>query len=116
MTEDTSGGLAGKLAGKAKEAAGALTGNDTLAREGRLQQAGAEADLEARERAADADSKQQEADLEAERAAADEAREDTAAAAEARAGEQDAARLEQEARLAEARANAIDPERGWPCG
>ena len=37
--ERTTGGLAGKVAGKAKELAGELTNNDDLAREGRLQQA-----------------------------------------------------------------------------
>ncbi|MEA2310509.1 MAG: hypothetical protein QOE28_477, partial [Solirubrobacteraceae bacterium] len=34
--ERTTGGLAGKVLGKAKAAAGSLTGNDELAREGRL--------------------------------------------------------------------------------
>lgn len=39
--------LFGKLAGKAKEAAGELVGNDDLARDGRQQQAEIEADAEA---------------------------------------------------------------------
>ena len=38
-SERTAGGLVGKLAGKAKEAAGSVVGDDQLAREGRLQQA-----------------------------------------------------------------------------
>ncbi len=45
--ELTREGLLGKLAGKAKEAAGSLVGNDDLAREGRLQQAEVEAEAEA---------------------------------------------------------------------
>ena len=47
--ERTSGGLAGKAAGKAKELAGEATRNDDLAREGRLQQAQGEAAEEAAE-------------------------------------------------------------------
>ncbi len=39
--------LFGKLAGKAKEAAGSLVGNDDMAREGRLQQAQLDAEAEA---------------------------------------------------------------------
>ena len=45
--ERTAGGLAGKVAGKLKAAAGAITGNTPLEREGRLQDAQAEAELEA---------------------------------------------------------------------
>ncbi len=45
--ELTREGLLGKLAGKAKEAAGSLVGNDDLAREGRLQQAQVDAEAEA---------------------------------------------------------------------
>ena len=43
-----SGGVAGKLAGKTKDVAGSLLGDDDLAREGRLQQAAVEYDLEQR--------------------------------------------------------------------
>ena len=51
MTEEsTTGGLLGKVAGKAKEAVGSVVGNDDLAREGRLQQSQADADIEAAER------------------------------------------------------------------
>jgi uncharacterized protein YjbJ (UPF0337 family) len=39
--------LFGKLAGKAKEAAGSLVGNDDLARDGRLQQAQIDAEADA---------------------------------------------------------------------
>ena len=42
--EETAGGVLGKLAGKAKAAAGSLTGNDDLAREGRLQEATVDAE------------------------------------------------------------------------
>jgi uncharacterized protein YjbJ (UPF0337 family) len=45
--EKTTGGVFGKVAGKAKELAGELTHNDELAREGRLQQAQSEASVEA---------------------------------------------------------------------
>jgi uncharacterized protein YjbJ (UPF0337 family) len=37
--ERTRGGLAGKLAGRFKQAAGSLLGHENLAREGRLQEA-----------------------------------------------------------------------------
>ena len=49
--EKTSGGLVGKVAGKAKELAGSLSDKDDLAREGRLQEAQADAALEAARRA-----------------------------------------------------------------
>ncbi len=65
-SERTAGGLVGALAGKAKEAAGSLVGNDELAREGRLQQAQVEAESEASRQAADAQQRESEADLEAE--------------------------------------------------
>ena len=45
--ERTAGGALGKVAGKVKEAVGEVLDNDDLAREGRLQQSSAEADLEA---------------------------------------------------------------------
>jgi uncharacterized protein YjbJ (UPF0337 family) len=45
--EVTREGLLGLLAGKAKEAAGTLVGNDELAREGRLQQAQIDDEAEA---------------------------------------------------------------------
>ena len=78
--EETAGGPLGKLAGKVKEVAGEATGNDDLAREGRMQQASSEAEAQARQEAAEA--RQREAEAE----------------------------LEQQAREAEARANAVDPE------
>jgi uncharacterized protein YjbJ (UPF0337 family) len=59
--ERTSGGLAGRLAGKLKDVAGSLTGDDELAREGRLQQeAAAAAEARRRERAAETDRELQE--------------------------------------------------------
>ena len=67
MTEETAGGLAGKLAGKAKEVAGETLGRDDLAREGRLQQAGSEADVQARREEAEARQREQEAAVVAER-------------------------------------------------
>ena len=63
--EDTSGGLVGKIAGKAKEVAGSLVGNDDLAREGRLQQAQSEAEADAARREAEAQQRRAEADLQA---------------------------------------------------
>ena len=45
--DETAGGPLGKLAGKAKETAGSVLGNEELAREGRLQQAQAEAEAQA---------------------------------------------------------------------
>ena len=52
--EEVAGGALGKVAGRLKEAAGDLLGNEEVAREGRLQEAGADAELEARECAAKA--------------------------------------------------------------
>ena len=66
--ERTAGGILGAVAGKAKEAAGSLTGNDDLTREGRLQQAQADADREAAGRQAEAQRKAAEADVQAEQA------------------------------------------------
>ena len=61
-SEQTTGGVIGKIAGKVKEAAGTAVGNDELAREGRLQQAGSEAEVEARREAAKAEALEQEAE------------------------------------------------------
>ena len=66
LPEETAGGQLGKLAGKAKEAAGSVLGNEDLAREGRLQQA----QVEAPEHAA-AEAQQREAEAEVEAAKAD---------------------------------------------
>jgi uncharacterized protein YjbJ (UPF0337 family) len=62
-SERTTGGLVGKLAGKAKEATGSLVGNNNLAREGRLQQAQVEAETEADRVAAEATQSAEEAAL-----------------------------------------------------
>ena len=67
-SEQTTGGLIGKLAGKAKEATGTLVGNGALAREGRLQQAQVDAQTDADAKAAEAKQRDAEASLEAEKA------------------------------------------------
>ena len=64
----TRGGLAGKLAGRAKEMAGSAVGNEDLAREGRLQQAQVEAEGDAQIAAERAKQAEAEAELQAERA------------------------------------------------
>jgi uncharacterized protein YjbJ (UPF0337 family) len=129
---EVTGGVIGKIAGRLKETAGEALGRDDLAREGRLQQAGADAEVEARRRGAAARDEQAVADIEAQRAdnEAERARLQAEVEAERREArieadadraqalaEQDraretaeAARLEQEARRAESRANTIDPE------
>src|SRR4051812_40840364 len=66
-TEHTAGGVLGRIAGKAKETAGTVLGNDELAREGRLQQAQSEAEIAARREETEAKQREAEADLEAER-------------------------------------------------
>jgi uncharacterized protein YjbJ (UPF0337 family) len=69
MSSDKAGearkGLFDTMAGKAKEVAGALSGNDELATEGQLQQAGAQArkDANSREAVADMDAGQAIAEL-----------------------------------------------------
>ena len=159
--ERAAGGLAGRVAGKAKAAAGSLLGNDELAREGRLQHAAAdaardaedareaalqaqnEAELKERRAANEHERRELENELDAEqqqntaerdrrdaelaarteaerRAAAAETErqlqegvadaEDTRAALEHADDVGQAAKLEQEARQADARADAIDPE------
>ena len=65
--KQTAGGLVGKVAGKAKEAAGSLVGNGDLAREGRLQQAQADAEASAERRDADAQQRDAEARLKADK-------------------------------------------------
>ena len=66
--ETTSGGLVGKLAGKAKDVAGRVIGDEDLAREGRLQDAAADADITAQKHAAEAQRHDQAAQLEQEKA------------------------------------------------
>jgi len=73
-TETTAGGLAGKLAGKVKEAAGELLGDDHLAREGRLQESAADADIRARREEAEARTRAEEARIAEDAAATDEER------------------------------------------
>jgi uncharacterized protein YjbJ (UPF0337 family) len=161
IPERTRGGLAGKLAGRMKQAAGSVLGNDDLAREGRLQQAQVEAEADAKIASDRARQVEAEADLEAARtdieiererleheiaarkreeaierdrreaeiaaqadahrdAAEADAQErlhergadiaERAAEAERLAAAQETARLEHDARVAEANADAIDPE------
>jgi uncharacterized protein YjbJ (UPF0337 family) len=62
-TERTTGGLVGKLAGKAKEAAGSLVGDSDMAREGRLQQAQSDAEAAASRFHEEAALREQEAEL-----------------------------------------------------
>lgn len=64
--EEVAGGLAGKLIGKVKQAAGDLVDNDELKREGTLQEAQGDAEVEAREREAQARAASEKADLEGE--------------------------------------------------
>src|SRR5687767_13152240 len=72
--ERTTGGLAGKVAGKAKAAIGSVTGDDDMAREGRLQEAQSDAEIEARREAAEAEQREQEASLQEEQAEVEEER------------------------------------------
>ena len=160
-SETTAGGPLGRLIGKAKEVAGKVIGQGDLAREGRLQQAQADAEARAQGRTAHAEQLQSEQQLEAakqenelerqrlqteiaaterdaalerERRQAEQAvtaraqREQLAveqrrqmqehaasataqrAAAERTGEEQRAARLEQEAAIADAKADVLDPE------
>src|SRR5687768_14760184 len=87
--ERTVGGFAGKIAGKLKTAAGAVAGNDTLQREGRLQDAQADAEIEAREQRAEARQREAEAELVEDKAA-------TQAEAEALRNEVEARRREEQ--------------------
>ena len=93
----TIGGLAGKAVGKVKEALGQATDSDELEREGRLQQAQAQAGLEAEE-ASRAAREREPADRSV--SAAEDSRVRAA---------QEANRLEREAHEAERRADALDP-------
>ena len=70
--EETAGGLLGQVVGKAKSAVGSLLGNENLKREGNLQQAQAEAEV-------DAEREKQAADLRREMAAVKEQRAEAAA-------------------------------------
>src|SRR5687767_15553440 len=67
QSEQTTGGIVGKVAGKAKEAIGSATGDNDMAREGRLQQAQSDAEIEARREAAEAERAEAEAKLEQDR-------------------------------------------------
>lgn len=67
IPERTAGGLAGKLAGRMKQAAGSVLGNENLAREGRLQQAQVEAEADAAVAGQHAEQAEEAAAIEAER-------------------------------------------------
>jgi uncharacterized protein YjbJ (UPF0337 family) len=115
--ERTAGGLAGRLAGKAKETAGSLTGNDDLAREGRLQQAASDAERVADQEQAEARQAEQEAELAEDKARNEQQRKELenelAADQREEAAERDRARAEAEAAAeAERRARAAETERG----
>src|SRR3954454_11312901 len=66
-TEQVAGGALGKVAGRIKETAGEALGRDDLAREGRLQHAGADAESEARQRDGVARDEEPEADSDSRR-------------------------------------------------
>jgi uncharacterized protein YjbJ (UPF0337 family) len=109
MTDSTADqarhGLAATIAGKAKEVVGAVTGNDSLAAEGQLQQAEAEAAREASTKQAVAEAETKEA---AERLAAEQrvAQAEKQAAASVAGAREEAAveRADREATEAEIRA------------
>ena len=122
MTPDTprtTGGIAGKIAGRVKAAAGTLTGNDALAREGRLQDAQADAELEAQHRDAEARRAEEAGEVEAERVRQEEERKRLQAEVEAtdreKAAEQERRRAESEAAQREAQERA-EAERARAAG
>ena len=63
VSERTSGGLLGRVSGRAKQLVGSAFGNSELDREGRLQQVQVEAEEEAIERGQEAEEKDAEAKL-----------------------------------------------------
>src|SRR5207302_2485290 len=111
--ETTAGGLAGKLAGRVKEAAGRLLGDETFAREGRLQETSADADRQAREAEAEARTEAEEARVAEESATTEEERQrlETEIAAEdaERRIERERFVKEAAAARAEAVADTVDP-------
>jgi uncharacterized protein YjbJ (UPF0337 family) len=134
VSERTSGGLLGKVSGRAKQLVGSAFGNADLDREGRLQQMQVEAEEEAIERGQEADEKDAEAKLaiaraeteterrelelelsqlsDEERIEREEAQNKRQAKAAHAEEVREAAALEGEANRAERVAGAIDPERG----
>jgi uncharacterized protein YjbJ (UPF0337 family) len=92
-------GLAAAIAGKAKEAAGAVLGNDSLAREGQLQQSEAQARREAnaKDAIADAEANQAAAKLRTENEVAEQARQEAADAEARRVREADLYKARQQA-------------------
>lgn len=97
-------GLLGKLSGKAKEVAGAVTGNDSLTAEGRLQQAEVDKRQDAATAEAVADAQRTEAARKISEKAQVAARQKQVAAAQADA---DKARAEQDKASEQARADRV---------
>ena len=126
--ERTAGGTAGKLIGRIKAALGSSAGRPSLQREGRLQEAASEAELDARRSAEEASVEERQAEVHRERtetelerrrlenevsaqARAEQIEDDRRAAEQERAAsEQTAHELEAKAREAERHAETIDPE------
>jgi phosphoglycolate phosphatase-like HAD superfamily hydrolase/uncharacterized protein YjbJ (UPF0337 family) len=105
---EPAGGLVGRVAGKAKEAAGELLDHDDLAREGRLQQASVDAEQEAGQREAAAARERDAAEREAERTRIEAERARLRTEVEASEREQ---QIEQDRRTAEQRAEAEASQR-----
>jgi uncharacterized protein YjbJ (UPF0337 family) len=101
--ERTTGGLVGKVAGKAKELAGEATDNNELAREGRLQQGQVDAAQNALRERQEAEQAEQEAQLEREKAETRREREELEAEVEQRRRDEAA---ERDRERAEGRAQA----------
>jgi uncharacterized protein YjbJ (UPF0337 family) len=126
--ERTAGGAPGKLIGRLKAALGSSAGRPSLEREGRLQKAAGEADLDARRHAEEASVEERQAEVQRERTETElerrrlenevsaQAREEQieadrrAAEVQRGAAEQTADDLETKAREAERHAERIDPE------
>lgn len=126
--ERTAGGTVGKVIGRLKAALGSSTDRPSLQREGRLQEAAADAELDARASAQEASVEERQAEIHRERtetelerrrlenevaaqARAEQIEEDRRAAERLRgAGKLTADELETKAREAERHADTIDPE------
>lgn len=112
--ETTTGGPLGKVAGKVKQAAGGLLGDKDLEREGRLQEASGDAEVEATERSAQAGRAEDSARLDEERAAVQRESEQLDAKARQADREDDIDRerhaAEREAQRLENAADRVDPE------
>ena len=130
QSERTAGGTAGKLIGRLKAAFGSSAGRAGLEREGHLQEAAADAELDARTSAQQASVRERRAQVQRERTEtelerqrlenevsaqerAQQVEEDRRDAARERgAAEQAASELEVKARQTERHADTIDPDGG----